>query len=331
MDSKTVRTLTERIKAVSLHIPRKNGCHACAEVREQDGRVGFFMSILILIIIAVWSCWPTIMSLYLGWQGNDYSAGQLVPMVFVFLFWRDRKALRECQLTPCWVQGLALLLFAYGIWLFGFLAGRVTIERYSLVLTLAGLILLVTGQQFFKRVFWIWLFLFLMVPLPGRVHSMISPPLQHMATSGAVFLLEAFGIHVTQQGNTVVLNGDMHIAVAEACSGLRMLTAFVIVAAFIAFMIKRPRWQKVVILLSSIPVAVVCNVIRIFATAVLMLHVNAEVAQTFFHDFAGYVMMPVAVMILFGELWLMDKAVVPDTLESRSRGGKKKDVIVRKQ
>lgn len=187
-----------------------------------------------------------------------------------------------------------------------------SVQRYSLVLTVAGLVLMVAGWQVFRRVFWILLFLFLMFPLPGRVHNLISGPLQRLATSWAVVLLEAFGTSVSQQGNIVMLNESTPIAVAEACSGLRMLTAFIIVAAFIAYMVKRPRWQKAILLISSIPIAVICNIVRIFVTAMLMLYINAEVGQKFFHDFAGLVMMPAAVLLLFGELWLMDKVVVQE-------------------
>ena len=152
-----------------------------------------------------------------------------------------------------------------------------------------------------------------MVPLPGRVHNMISGPLQNMATTGSVFLMEAFGIRVSQQGNVMMLNQDTPLAVAEACSGLRMLTAFVIVAAFIAYMVKRSRLQKAVLLVSSIPVAVICNIVRIFVTAVLMLKISSEAADKFFHDFAGIVMMPIAVMLMFGELWLMEMLTLPET------------------
>ena len=125
-------------------------------------------------------------------------------------------------------------------------------------------------------------------------------------------MLEAFGTSVSQQGNIVVLNGETPLEVAEACSGLRMLIAFVIAAAFIAYMVKRPRWQKAVLLASSIPVAVVCNVIRIFLTALLMLYVGSEVGQKFFHDISGFVMIAVAVSLLFGEIRLMDRLIVSD-------------------
>ena len=103
---------------------------------------------------------------------------------------------------------------------------------------------------------------------------------------------------------------EQALGVLEACSGLRMLTAFIIVAAFIAYMVKQPRWQKAVVVLSSIPIAVVCNVLRIFITAILMAMVSSEIGEKFFHDFAGLVMMPAAVMLIFGELWLMNKLVV---------------------
>jgi len=157
------------------------------------------------------------------------------------------------------------------------------------------------------------MFLLLMVPFPGRVHNLIAGPLQRLATTGSVVLLEAVGASVSQEGNVVMLGEKTPMAVAEACSGLRMLTAFIIVAAFIAYMVRRPRWQKGLLLASSIPVAVVCNIVRIFVTGLLMLHVSSEVGEKFFHDFAGLVMMPAAVLLLFGELWLMDKIVVSET------------------
>jgi len=133
-----------------------------------------------------------------------------------------------------------------------------------------------------------------------------------MATTGSVFLLEAFGVRVSQQGNVVMLNENTPMGVAEACSGLRMLTAFIIITAFMAYMVNRSRQQKAVLLLSSVPVAVICNILRIFVTALLMVHVSTEVAEKFFHDFAGLAMMPIAVLLMFGELWLMDKLTMPE-------------------
>jgi exosortase len=241
--------------------------------------------------------------------------------------WIRRKQFRECGLKPCWWGGIALLVLAYAARMYGLLFMFESAERYSLVFTAAGLVLLVAGWQVFRRASWILLFLFLMVPLPGRIHNMISGPLQRLATSGSVFILEAFLPHVSQQGNVVMLNENTPMAVAEACSGLRMLTAFIIVAGFIAYMVKRPGWQKAVLLASSIPVGVVCNIIRIVVTAILMLMVSTQAGEKFFHDFAGVVMMPAAVLLLFGEIWLMDRLIVPEP----PTGPKPAHVVTRKR
>ena len=303
-----------RGSVVKHHIRHRHSLEMSGMDQVSDCRLKLITLVLMLIAITTWSYWPTGKDLLIAWQtDDDYSAGQLVPLVVVFLLWRERKAIGECTLAPCWWGGIALLVLAEIARTYGLLSIRSSPERYSLVLAIAGLVLMVAGWQVFRRILWILLFLFLMVPLPGRVHNLISGPLQRIATTGSVFFLEAFGVRVSQEGNVVMLNGNMPIAVAEACSGLRMLMAFIIVAAFIAYMVKRPRWQKAVLLASSIPVAVVCNMIRIFATAMLMLYVSVETAQKFFHDFAGFVMMPVAVLLLFGEIWLMDRVVVPDS------------------
>jgi exosortase len=249
--------------------------------------------------------------LFKEWRHNeDYSVGQFVPLVAVFLVWVRRKQLQECVRKPCWWGGISLILLAYAARMYGLLFMFESAQRYSLVLAAAGLVLMVAGWQVFRRVSWILLFLFLTVPLPGRVHNMISGPLQRVAVSGSVFVLQAVLPRVSQQGNVVMLNDDLPMAVVEACSGLRMLTAFVVVAAFIAYMVKRARWQKTVLLASSIPVAVTCNIVRIVVTAILILGVSAEVGQKFFHDLAGLVMMPTAVWLLFGEIWFMDRVVV---------------------
>ena len=269
--------------------------------------------VTLLVVATGWAYWSTAVDMFKEWQrDDDYSAGQLVPLVAIFFLWVDRKQLARLPLRPCWLGGLALLVLAQAARAYGVLFLFESAERYSLVLAVAALVLMVAGTAVFWRVKWILLFLFLMVPLPGRIHNMISGPLQGFASTGSVFVLEAFGVRVSQQGNVVTLDQRIPMGVAEACSGLRMLTAFIIVAVFVAYMVKRPRWQKVVLVISSIPVAVLCNILRIVATAVLFLHASSEVAEKFFHDFAGLVMMPAAVMLMFGQLWIMAMLTVPE-------------------
>lgn len=280
--------------------------------RQKPFAVPGWMAILALLLALGWSYQSVLRGLFLDWNADEnYSVGQLVPLAALYLAWHDRRKLARCPLKPCW-WGIGLIALAMAAWTFGLLFMYESAERYSFVLMVAGLVLLLAGRQIFKKVFWILSFLFLMVPLPGRVHDMISTPLQTLATDGAVMMLELMGIVVTQEGNTMVLNDNVQVAVAEACSGLRMLTAFIVVSAVFAYVIQRPPWQKVLVLMSSIPVAIFCNLVRLVVTALLFLWTSSELADRFFHDFAGLTMMPLAVMILVGELFLISRLVVED-------------------
>jgi len=259
-----------------------------------------------------WAYWTTISDLVTEWQTNpNYSVGLLVPPAALYLLWHDRKSLQRCRLSPAW-SGIAVILVAQAGRAFGLVWLYESAERYALVLTLVGVVLLVGGWGVFWRTRWILLFLLLMVPLPGRIHLMISGPLQEYATRGAVFGLELLGVVVGRQGNRVMLNDEVPVNIAEACSGLRMLTAFVVVAAVLAYVIGRPRWQKFVLVVSSVPIAVACNVFRLVVTALLFLNLQSDLAERFFHDFAGFTMMPVAVLMLLLEMWVLSKLVVAD-------------------
>lgn len=309
--SRSINNSMQR-RVIDNRARHRHALHSSGSDHALGNLLGLVCVTLALVAITAWSYWPTMVSLFKDWQGDDdYSAGQLVPLAALFLVWRERKHLKECLLKPCW-WGVALLVLAQMGRTFGQLFMYESAERYALVLTTAGLVLMVAGWQVFRRVSWILLFVFLMVPLPGRIHNIISGPLRNVATTGSVFFLEAFGVRISQQGNVMMLNQNIPMGVAEACSGLRMLTAFVIVSAFIAYMVNRSRLQKATVLVSSIPLAVVCNMLRIVVTAVLMLLVSTEAADKFFHDFAGVVMMPAAVLLIFGELWLMEKLTMPE-------------------
>ncbi len=266
----------------------------------------------LLLAALVWSFWPTIRGLLVDWQGDqNYSVGQLVPFAAVYLLWTDRQRLRESTVQTCWL-GLGLILLALIARFYGLVFLFESAERYSLVLTIVGVTLLVGGWEVFRKTQWILAFLFLMVPLPGRIHNLVSGPMQDQASAGAVFLLELLGTTVSREGNVLVLNDSVPVAVAEACSGLRMLTAFVVVGSVLAFVVQRPRWQKVVLVASTIPVAILCNLVRLVITARLFLSLGSETAEKFFHDFAGWTMMPMAIGTLVFILWVMSRLVVHD-------------------
>jgi len=294
-------------------VKRKNPASSHCRLRGDTGpdRLGASQFLIAAIVVTafIWDYWPTIVVLMRIWrEDRNYSGGVVVPIIALWLLWRERTSLHQCRQEPCW-WGIVLLLLGHAAQIFGitFLYG--SIERYSLVLTIAGTVLLIAGWQVFYRTRWILIFLFLMMPLPARIHEMVSNPLQTQATAGAVFFLELFGEMVVREGNVIVLNDDIMLGFAEACSGLSMLTAFIIVASVFVFIIKCPWWQKFILLISSVPVAIACNLIRLVVTAELYQFTSQATAEKFFHDFAGLLMVPLAVLILVGEFALLNVLV----------------------
>ncbi len=265
------------------------------------------MAVLSLLLGGVlWSYWPTLVELFEFWQRNqDYSVGQLVPLVAAYLVYRQRRELAADWMGPAWI-GLLWIAGSELLRLGGVYYGFGSIERYALILTIPGIVLTVGGWRVLYRLRWVLVFLVLMIPLPGRVHEAVALPLQSKATALTVFGLELLGFFVVREGNVLRLDEATTISVTEACSGLRMLAAFVFVAAVLAFLIKRPAWQKAVLIIGSVPIAVLSNALRGVATALFVHYAHNPSLAEKFHDAAGLAMMPLALLMLATMLKFLD-------------------------
>jgi exosortase/archaeosortase family protein len=120
--------------------------------------------------------------------------------------------------------------------------------------------------------------------------------------------LQTLGLPALAEGNTILL-GDVRIGIVEACSGLSMLVVFIALATAAALLLRRPLWEKLLLVGSALPIALLANVARITVTALLHEMVGDEEADAFFHDWAGWFMMPLAVALILAELrlgtWLL--------------------------
>jgi len=184
----------------------------------------------------------------------------------------------------------------------------------SVALSIVALVLLLFGWRLLRKVSTTLLFLFLMLPWPNRVQALVTLPLQRWAASSAVFSLEILGYDVIQEGNIIHI-GDSSVAVAEACNGLRMVTAFFVISGLVVLLIKRCWWEKLIILASSLPIALFCNTTRLTVTAIVFTVLSGEYWERMFHDFGGYAMMPLALGAIITELWLLTKLTTLPTKE----------------
>jgi len=274
--------------------------------RSDRKNVLTFLAGGLILIAFLWSYWPGIIDLWSVWQGSDeYSSGLLVPFLTVYILWSRRHDLIQCRIKPC-AWGILAFSAAQVIRLLGLFLMYGSAERLSIALSIGALVLLLFGWQLFRKVSTVLLFLCLMLPWPHRIQAAVALPLQRWATSSAVFCLELMGYEVLQEGNIIHI-GQASVAVAEACNGLRMVTAFFVISGLVVLLVKRAWWEKLIVLASSLPIALLCNTTRLTITALAFTVISGEYWEKIFHDFGGYAMMPLALAAVVGELWLLAK------------------------
>ncbi len=268
------------------------------------------LQIVLLLAALLWSYRSTFADLWKVWtQSDEYSSGLLVPFLAVYLLWARRDKFKNLPLNPS-AWGILIFLAAQIFRYLGLFLMYGSAERLSLIFSVAGIALFILGGVCFRRIITIWLFLFLMLPLPRRVENKITLPLQSGATTSAVFCLELIGYDVRQEGNVIHI-GDTMVAVAEACNGLRMVTSFFVVSSLVVLLIQRSLWEKLILLLSTLPIALLCNTIRLAITAIAFTYITGEAWEQVFHDYGGYAMMPLALALVVLELWLLTKLITP--------------------
>jgi len=187
----------------------------------------------------------------------------------------------------------------------------VTIDMYTFVPALAGVFLLFGGWSMFR---WAWApiaFLIFMYPLPDEATRYLLAPMQTLATQVSTFALQTLGLDAYRDGNRIILGDSQVLGVVDACSGLRMLTIFVWLAVMIVLVAGGEWWENVLIVASSLPIALAVNSIRITVTGI-MYTINPAIAEKIFHDWAGYFMMPMALVFLFGVQQLLSWVVVDE-------------------
>jgi exosortase len=145
-----------------------------------------------------------------------------------------------------------------------------------------------------------------MVPIPYSAERWLSVPLQSLATKCSSAALVFLGQPAIAEGNVILL-GDHTLFVEEACSGMRIFVGIFALAFAFALFSRWSWWQKGLVLLAALPVAIVTNVIRIVATGLLLQWISNDVGRKFSHDIAGFVVIPLAAAILWLLLLYLEK------------------------
>jgi len=210
--------------------------------------------------------------------------------------------------SPAWPNwsGLVILVLGMLIRMAGSYVFQQTLEGIGFIVCLYGVAWFLLGRDGAKWAFPAIVFLIFLIPLPYRLQVMMGSPLQRIATICSTYLLQTFGIPAVSEGNIILLENS-HIGVVEACNGLGMLITFFAVSTAVALMIRRPLIDRIIVVLSAVPIAIGVNILRITATGVLTVLTSPELARRVYHDLAGWFMMPVALLLVFGVIAFLNR------------------------
>ena len=252
-----------------------------------------------IIVLAGSFClqyWVDLGDLLGRWDSEDFSYCYLVPLVFLCLVYIKRDSLKRYELRPShW--GMVVLLLSGAFYTLGKLGSVVTLIHISLWITLMGLTALILGIAIVKSLGFPFLILGFIIPLPPFLNNLFTFKLKLIASSLSIKMIQLFGISVFREGNIIDL-GVMQLQVVDACSGLRYVYPLLLIALLFAYLFHKKWWERAIMVLAAIPIAIFSNALRIGITVILADKVSLGVAEGFFHDFSGWLIFMVSFVVL---------------------------------
>jgi exosortase len=262
------------------------------------------------VAVLAWAYLPTLQFMADKWATDpQYSHGFLVPFFSAYLIYRSRLSGSPWTSTPRPLIGCGLLaVVAVCRWLAGGLLFH-QLDAATMLVAVAGFAVAAGGWRLLRRTAPAVLFLAFMIPLPFEIERNVGGPLRTVATISSTFLLQTCGLPAVAEGNVILID-DVKLGVAEACSGLKMLLTFAAFSVGAVLLANRTLFERMILLLGIVPIAVLTNVLRVTAMGVAHTFVTDKATTDTLHDVFGWLMMPVGLGLLALELWVLDRLVV---------------------
>lgn len=247
----------------------------------------------------------------------DWSHGPLIPLFSAYLVYLRWERIRRCPVRGAWL-GLPVLLAGLALYaasLAGVLAFAYA-QPLGMMISLAGVIVLLGGLPVVRHVWLPWLYLFFAIPLPQRIYTQLTTPLRRMAAEVASAVLGLIpGVHGERVGSNLEFwyrGQQFQVGVEDACSGMRSAVTLCAVGVAVAFMTERPWWQRLVLVAACVPIATFCNFIRVTITCGLTVFVDPKYAHGTYHTMLGLAVILLAFGVFSGLAWVLDHLFVEE-------------------
>jgi exosortase D (VPLPA-CTERM-specific) len=253
----------------------------------------------LLAIALLWAYWPVLYKLFATLlTDEDYSFGLLLPLVSGYIVYLKWPEIRRCPWRPSWL-GLVVLALGLGLYIVGEASTDVYSPGVSFIVSLGGLIVLFGGWNLVRLLWFPFLLLFLMIPLPQFLTRQITLPLQLLSSRLATEMFQIIGVPAVRQGNVIDL-GVRQLQVVSACSGLRYILALSALGIIFCYFYQRRPWKAALLLLSLLPAAIIANALRVAGMGIF-----PALQEGFWHGFSGWLIF----IFCFGFLSLLNLAL----------------------
>jgi exosortase len=241
---------------------------------------------------------PVIVRLVRQWANDDdMGHGFFVPVIAAWIAWQKLPEIESVPAVPD-LRALFLLGWAALQLYIGTLGAELFLSRSAIVFTIIGTLWLFCGIRYL-RIFAFPLFLlFFMIPIPTIIYTRITFPLQIFASQVAETMLNLIGIPCGREGNVLILP-SMTLNVVEACSGIRSLLSLTFLSLVYGYFFETNRKIRVLLFLSTIPIAILANAGRVTITGILA-EMNSKLAEGLVHEAEGWLIFMVALVIMVG-------------------------------
>jgi len=237
---------------------------------------------------------------------NNNSHGILVPFISLYLVWRKRSGIDFKKIHTSSL-GLVIMVISLLLYYLGYAGGVEVLPRLTLVSTLIGLVIYNWGKHIFRQITFPLLFLFFMVPVPVSIVNQISIPLQLLVTKVSSSIISSLSISVLREGN-ILHFAHSSLEVAEACSGIRSLTAYIMLGFLFAYMLNGSFLRRSILILIAVPLAFFVNILRVTGTGILAHYYGSSMARGFLHEFSGMSVFVLGFIFLFVAFYLLKES-----------------------
>ncbi|MEM6458024.1 MAG: exosortase/archaeosortase family protein [Planctomycetota bacterium] len=273
--------------------------------------------------------WEFLYRTWLFSKDPNWSHVLIIPLISVYYIHQHRRRLDEAPKRLCW-WALPLVFLGLYAYVWGIFPGRNDMMRgYSMVFTVFATVLFLLGPSAMRVLWFPVAYLVFAVKISDAIWERVAAQLQDVAAAGATvalkILAEFMNFTVTTSGNTITMGfmnrqgvwEDYPMNVAEACSGLRMLMAFIALGVALAFLFDRTWWQRLIMVALAVPIAVLVNIGRVTALGVIST-IDKEYATGDFHLFVGMMMLVPAALLFLGVGWVLDHVIIRGDAEDES-------------